>query len=905
MGSDALAQAGAGATAIEANRLAGSASGQEASFPGKKTDFRGFNRYEVATGKGTVSVVCPKHNLPGKPWMWRSMFWGGESRAVKRVTNSDLKLVEKGYHVVVAPGDVSGHPRGNAKIDAAYETLTKKYGFSKTVSMASMSRETLALFRWASVNPEKVESIYVDNGVCNVNSWPAGKLVPENVSKGTGSARSWTLFKKAYSFATDAEALASKESPIDLLDPLAKAGVPILMGCGTRDNTVPYEENGAIMQERYKALGGSIRIITEDKAHHPHGLEDMTPVVEFILENTSSIDVKQMPMSTVNAHDEGRPAQPNIVLLLTDDLGWQDVKCYDIDDPSPYETPNIDALAKKGAMFWQAYSPAPTCAPSRCAIMSGQHPARAQKTHVVGGAPPAPRNIKSQRMMDPWYSGRMPDEEVTLAEVLQTNGYTTGHSGKWHMAISHNAFPNAKDQGFDFTRASRGSRASMKDRLTGFATDKADDPFRMDANGYPFHQTNDDALTFLNESKDKPFFLYYATWLVHSPIHTRSEAHLKKYADRMSIDPAKTPKKATPGQQNPFYGAMVQELDYYVGQVFDYLDETEDPRWPGHMLSENTYVIFTSDNGGMEGSPKERYTDNNPLDRGKISAKEGGTRVPLIITGPGIAAGVQSNVMVNGLDFYPTILSLTGITKPENKILDGCDLKPLLLNDATDGSLVEKADGSTRDSMMWHFPHGVALESTLRIGDYKLIHNYDWRENRSTEEFELFRLYDSTGEEQKRVDIEESNNLASSMPQRTREMAAKLKAKLTEMQASYPYYNPRYRGEMPNKDRVCDVKSHQQNGTLVTFQYDATDTAKIVRADLIYTLNGNKRDEEWFRAAATIRPDGNIAAEIPEGTTHYFLNLVDENQFLRSYPDPVKKKKSYADSAIPAGVLDN
>ena len=118
MGSDALAQAGAGATAIEANRLAGSASGQEASFPGKKTDFRGFNRYEVATGRGTVSVVCPKHNLPGKPWMWRSMFWGGESRAVKRVTNSDLKLVEKGYHVVVAPGDVSGHPRGNAKIDA-------------------------------------------------------------------------------------------------------------------------------------------------------------------------------------------------------------------------------------------------------------------------------------------------------------------------------------------------------------------------------------------------------------------------------------------------------------------------------------------------------------------------------------------------------------------------------------------------------------------------------------------------------------------------------------------------------------------------------------------------------------------------------------------------------------------
>ena len=90
--------------------------------------------------------------------------------------------------------------------------------------------------------------------------------------------------------------------------------------------------------------------------------------------------------------DEDRPAKPNVVLLLTDDLGWQDVKCYDIDEPSPMETPNIDAFAKKGVMFWQAYSPAPTCAPTRSAIMSGNHPARAQQTHVVGGKPPAPYN---------------------------------------------------------------------------------------------------------------------------------------------------------------------------------------------------------------------------------------------------------------------------------------------------------------------------------------------------------------------------------------------------------------------------------------------------------------------------------------------------------------------------------
>ena len=97
---------------------------------------------------------------------------------------------------------------------------------------------------------------------------------------------------------------------------------------------------------------------------------------------------------------QGRPAKPNVLLLLTDDLGWQDVGCYDIDEPSPYETPNLDALAKKSVMFWQAYSPAPTCSPSRCAILSGNHSARAQKTHVVGGAPPRPLSPNS-RMMDP------------------------------------------------------------------------------------------------------------------------------------------------------------------------------------------------------------------------------------------------------------------------------------------------------------------------------------------------------------------------------------------------------------------------------------------------------------------------------------------------------------------------
>lgn len=601
-------------------------------------------------------------------------------------------------------------------------------------------------------------------------------------------------------------------------------------------------------------------------------------------------------LSSAIAQD--RPSKPNVVLILTDDLGWQDVKCYDIDAPSPMETPNIDAFAKKGVMFWQGYSPAPTCAPSRCAIMSGNHPARAQKTHVVGGAPPAPRS-KHSRMMDPWYSGRMPADEMTLARALRQNGYTTGHSGKWHIAIDHHAFPQPADVGFEFTRSSRGSRSSMRDRLTGFATTAPDDPFQLDPEGYPFHQTNEDAVTFLQENKDTPFFLYYATWLVHSPIHTRSQARLEKYSKRLGIDPANTPTKDTPGQLNPFYCAMVEELDHYIGTVFDYLNETDDPRWPGHALSENTYVIFTSDNGGMEGGSTERYTDNEPLARGKISAMEGGTRVPLLIAGPGIRSGVKTDVMANGLDFYPTVLSMTGTPKPPHKNLDGCDLLPLLHNDPTNPRLVKHDDGTTRDTMVWHFPHGVALESTIRVGDYKLVRNYDHVNNPGTPALELFQLYDSSSGAARRVDIEESQNLAESMPELATKMNSQLTSALTEMKASYPYYNHACAEPLPNCENLCAIQSHVRQGQNVTLSF-RRNGASVTRVDLIYTTNGGEQHEEWFRTPAMLKEGGEATVQLPDGTTHYYLNLVDENQFLLSYPDVAgnKKSKSFAETAL-------
>ena len=607
-----------------------------------------------------------------------------------------------------------------------------------------------------------------------------------------------------------------------------------------------------------------------------------------LLALVSLLTVSLLPVPLLGEGVAGeRPAQPNIVLILADDLGWQDVKCYDIDAPCPMETPNIDALAARGVMFTQAYAPAPTCSPSRCALMSGVHPARAQKTHVLGGHPPRPHHKTAHAMLPPWYSGRMPAGEFTIAKALQQEGYATGHVGKWHMAIDHHAFPQPLDQGFGWSRSSRGARTAMKpDRLSDFATRQADDPYRLDENGFPFHQNSEDALAFLRTHHDEPFFLYYATWLVHAPIHTRSEPLLEKYCRKLGVRPdaAHPDEWKIEGQTNPFYCAMVEELDYHLGKVFAYLNTTEDPRWPGHMLSDNTYLIFTSDNGGMEGNPREIYTDNAPLDRGKISLMEGGTRVPLIITGPGIQAGLQSDVMVSGLDFYPTILSWAGGECPPGKRFDGADLSTLLRENPQHAPLVRDADGQPRDTLVWHFPNSVALESSIRVGDYKLVRNYNHAHEPAGTPLELYRLYTTVDDRQSRGDIEEQENLAESDPQRARAMNARLTEILEEMQASYPYNNPAFRGAGLTGKRVPVVTSHEQVGEAVHFTFRSQGAA-VVRAQLLYTTNGNQQYEEWFRTTASLGPGHTITAHLPPGTTHYVLNVIDDNNFLVSYPD--------------------
>ena len=288
-GNDTMAKQWFGAIAAAVNGPSANST-QAIAFPGEKSDFRGYDSYQFSIGKGPVKVLCPRKASPGNPWIWKGNFWGGRMIPSTQLTVlADIEMLKEGYYIVFAGGDSLGHPSGSERMDAAYQVLTETYGFSKKPALAGLSRECLSIYRWASANPDKVSCIYVDNGVCTLKSWPGGKLVPGSDSKGSGNAKQWTAAKNSYQFASDEEALAYKGNPIDLLEPLAKAKVPLLHVCGSADEAVPYEENDAIMKERYEKLGGSIEgIVKEGQGHHPHGLEDPTPIIEFIKRNTTT-----------------------------------------------------------------------------------------------------------------------------------------------------------------------------------------------------------------------------------------------------------------------------------------------------------------------------------------------------------------------------------------------------------------------------------------------------------------------------------------------------------------------------------------------------------------------------------------------------------------------------------------
>lgn len=245
-------------------------------FPGTKTNWQGFDRYDFDFNGKEATVVVPPHPLPGKPWAWRGEFFGA-------FANADVELVARGFHLVyLRVPDLFGSPEAVRCWNDFYAGLTGKYGLAKRAALIGLSRGGLYCYNWAAANPDKVACIYADAPVCDFKSWPGGK--PKGLGKGEGSAAEWVKLLKAYDFKSDAEAIAFRGNPSDNLKPLAAANIPLLHVYGDADTAVPWDENTGVLAERYKQLGGNITLIPKPGVnHHPHGLTNPAPIVDFIL----------------------------------------------------------------------------------------------------------------------------------------------------------------------------------------------------------------------------------------------------------------------------------------------------------------------------------------------------------------------------------------------------------------------------------------------------------------------------------------------------------------------------------------------------------------------------------------------------------------------------------------------
>ena len=254
--------------------LAGCSVTTAAEFPGAKSAWQGFDRYDFTVDGRRCWVVTPQAEAEGRPWIWRARFFGHEPQA-------DIALLKEGFHLAYCDvGGLYGNPQAVMHWNAFYQLLTEKHGFARRPALEGMSRGGLIIYNWAAANPDKVACIYGDAPVCDFKSWPGGK------GKGKGSPGSWTQCLEVYGF-TEAEGLAYEGNPIDRLKPLAEAHVPLLHVVGDADVVVPVKENTAIIEARYKKLGGSIQVIHKPGVgHHPHSLKDPAPIVTFVLKHT-------------------------------------------------------------------------------------------------------------------------------------------------------------------------------------------------------------------------------------------------------------------------------------------------------------------------------------------------------------------------------------------------------------------------------------------------------------------------------------------------------------------------------------------------------------------------------------------------------------------------------------------
>jgi len=247
-----------------------------AAEPAEKTDtWHGFVRHHFVVDGCQAWLVEPKTPLPGKPWSWCMEFPDAFTDRC-----AAPQLLEHGFHHVhIVVGNTFGCPAAVKHFNAFYDALQAR-GLGKKAVLIGISRGGLYAYRWAAENPDKVAVIYGDAAVCDFKSWPGGR------GKGKGSRGDWQALLHDYGFANEAEALAYRGNPIDTLAPLAKAKVAIIHVVGDADDVVPPAENAAIVEQRYKALGGTIQVIHKPGVgHHPHGLDDPAPVVKFILEH--------------------------------------------------------------------------------------------------------------------------------------------------------------------------------------------------------------------------------------------------------------------------------------------------------------------------------------------------------------------------------------------------------------------------------------------------------------------------------------------------------------------------------------------------------------------------------------------------------------------------------------------
>ena len=242
-----------------------------AEFPGTISEWNGYDRYDFQIAGRNAHVVAPRQITPGRPWIWRARFWGHEPQ-------TDLALLERGFHIAYCDvSDLFGSPSAVKIWNTFYEEMTTTHRLAPKVALEGFSRGGLIIYNWAKANPDRVACIYADAPVCDIKSWPRDHSSPAT----------WAKCKAVYGI-TDAEAETFTGNPVDGLESLAKARVPLLHIVGDADKVVPVQDNTSILASRYRALGGSIEIISKPGVgHHPHSLEDPTPIVEFILRHTT------------------------------------------------------------------------------------------------------------------------------------------------------------------------------------------------------------------------------------------------------------------------------------------------------------------------------------------------------------------------------------------------------------------------------------------------------------------------------------------------------------------------------------------------------------------------------------------------------------------------------------------